>query len=57
MPSLAYIILHAQRTTQVVLTMNYRATFITTTYNWVFVASLAVSFATYLFLILHWLEG
>jgi len=38
----------------VVLTMNYRATFITTTYNWVFVASLAVSFATYLlFVVLY----
>ena len=58
MRSLEYIILHAEKHyTQVVLTMNYRATFITTTYNWVFVASLAVSFATYLFLILNWLEG
>jgi len=58
MRSLEYLILHAEKHyTQVVLTMNYRATFITTTYNWVFVASLAVSFATYLFLILNWLEG
>eukprot|EP00913_Durusdinium_trenchii_P012737 g11960.t1 len=32
----------------VVVTMNYRAIFITTTYNWVFVASLVASFATYL---------
>ena len=32
----------------VVLTMNYRATFITTTYNFVFLAALAVSFLTYL---------
>lgn len=38
----------------VVLTMNYRATFITTTYNWVFVASLGVSFFTYvLFVVLY----
>ncbi|CAJ1432175.1 unnamed protein product [Effrenium voratum] len=34
--------------TWVVLTMNYRATFITTTINWIFLAALAVSFATYL---------
>ncbi|CAE7514855.1 unnamed protein product, partial [Symbiodinium pilosum] len=32
----------------VVLTMNYRATFITTTYNSVFAAALAVSFISYL---------
>ena len=32
----------------VVLTMNYRATFITTTYNWVFLAALGVSFVSYL---------
>ena len=45
---------------EVCLTMNYRATFITTTYNWVFVAALAVSLVTYMFLVLPtacWVYG
>eukprot|EP00438_Fugacium_kawagutii_P035118 Skav218758 [mRNA] locus=scaffold1372:94796:116532:- [translate_table: standard] len=37
-----------------ILTMNYRITFITTTYNWVFLAALLVSFATFaLFVVLY----